>query len=79
MSMMNPDGFVAYLQSNFAIMLLLFLPILALVIKLLYIRHSNIYYVDHFIFTLHNKTAFFCIYACFSVLTNQWLRLLLSS
>jgi hypothetical protein len=41
------------LQHSIPQMLFVLLPLFALFLKLLYIRHSNFYYTDHAIFTIH--------------------------
>jgi hypothetical protein len=53
----NPGGTVRELLSNFMHnfpkILFISLPLFALVLKLLYMRQKNFYYVDHGIFSLH--------------------------
>jgi hypothetical protein len=53
----NPGGTIRELLSNFMHnfpkVLFISLPLFALVLKLLYIRHKNFYYVDHGIFSVH--------------------------
>lgn len=63
LTLMSFTEFLAYIKSNLLIILLLFVPIMALVLKLLYIYKSSYYYVDHFIFSMHTQTAFFVIIA----------------
>ncbi|TNE28340.1 MAG: DUF3667 domain-containing protein [Bacteroidetes bacterium] len=55
-SLMKGDDFMNYISSNVLIILLLFIPIIALVMKGLYI-YKGIYYVDHFVFATHIQTA----------------------
>jgi len=55
---MDANQFKNYIQSNLLLILLLFIPVLALLLKVLYV-YKGIYYVDHFVFALHTQTAFF--------------------
>lgn len=71
MSLMNAQQFKSYIQSNLLLILLMFIPVLALMLKLLYF-YKGIYYVDHFIFSLHTQTAFF-VYVTAYLIFDQWL------
>ncbi|MGZ4049723.1 MAG: DUF3667 domain-containing protein [Bacteroidia bacterium] len=44
---------VEKIQHSFPQMLFVLLPIFALLLKILYVRHKNFYYTDHAIFTIH--------------------------
>ncbi len=44
---------VARVQHSIPQMLFILLPLFALILKFLYIRHKNFYYTDHAIFTIH--------------------------
>lgn len=59
LTVMRAADFKDYILSNFLLILLLFIPIVALLLKALYFYKSEYYYVDHFIFSLHTQTAFF--------------------
>lgn len=56
LSLMKGDEFIDYINSNVLIILLLFIPIIALLMKGLYF-YKKIYYVDHFVFATHVQTA----------------------
>ena len=53
----NPGGTIRELLSNFMHsfpkVLFISLPLFALILKFLYVRHKNFYYVDHGIFAVH--------------------------
>jgi len=53
----NPGGtvreFLSNFMHNFPKVLFISLPLFALVLKLLYVREKNFYYVDHGIFSVH--------------------------
>lgn len=54
----DPRGFADAVMQQIPAMMFLFLPLIALVLKLLYIG-SGRYYVEHLIFTLHFHSAVF--------------------
>lgn len=56
----NQEGFRRQMFANLPKIMLLYLPIVALLLKLLYIR-SKRYYVEHFVFTLHVHAMFFVV------------------
>lgn len=56
----NPEAFVRALMDDIPIMMFIFLPIIALVLKLLYFFTGR-YYVEHLIFTLHFHAAVFAL------------------
>lgn len=58
LAMMDANQFKDYIQGNLLLILLLFIPVLAMLLKALYF-YKGIYYVDHFVFALHTQTAFF--------------------
>jgi len=62
---------IEYFFSKLTITLLLMMPILALILKLFYIRHDY-YYVEHLIFTLHIH-AFIFIVILLLILTGKYL------
>lgn len=54
------DEFNKYLFSKLFWVLFLFLPIIAIILKLLYIRRK-FYYPEHLIFTFYNQSVFFLL------------------
>lgn len=56
----NPKAFVRELMDDFPIMMFIFLPVIALILKLLYFFTGR-YYVEHLIFTLHFHAAVFAL------------------
>ena len=77
---MTSDQFMSYINSNLLFILLLFIPILAFILKALYFYKKDYYYVDHFIFSLHTQTAFFVFITVQIVLSwffNDWALLLI--
>jgi hypothetical protein len=63
----NQAGFKRQLFANLPKIMLLYLPIVALLLKLFYIR-SKRYYVEHFVFTLHVHAMFFVVMLLFMLL-----------
>lgn len=63
---MDPQVFVdavyAGIASNLPKALILFLPLLALILKVLFLRSGVLYY-DHFIFALHFQSFLFCLFS----------------
>ncbi|MEZ4955984.1 MAG: DUF3667 domain-containing protein [Saprospiraceae bacterium] len=55
-------NFLFYTISNILWMVLLMMPMLALVLKLLYIRHPYLY-IEHLIFSFHTHTFLFLFYS----------------
>jgi hypothetical protein len=77
---MTGEQFTAYISSNLLLILLLFIPILAFILKALYFYKTDYYYVDHFIFSLHTQTAFFVFITIQIILSwffNDWALLLI--
>jgi len=70
----NPGGTIRELLSNFMHnfpkVLFISLPLFALVLKLLYVRRKNFYYVDHGIFTVHLYIFSFLLLLIFFGLTE---------
>lgn len=58
MSLVKGNDFINYINGNVLIILLLFIPTVALLMKGLYFN-KRIYYVDHFVFATHVQTALF--------------------
>lgn len=56
------EDFRRYIKSKYLIICLLFIPFLALILKLVYIRHNQLFYIDHFTFALHEQTVLFLVY-----------------
>lgn len=63
------ESYVGFLISKLIWMMLIMMPLLALVLKLLYIRHSY-YYVEHLIFSFHTHAFIFVIAALLFILTG---------
>jgi len=53
------ESFLEYVGSKMVWMMLLMMPVLALILKLLYIRHRQYYYVEHLIFSFHTHAFLF--------------------
>ncbi len=67
-SLMSKNEYLSFWRSNILIILLLFIPILALVLKLLYFYKKQYYYVDHFVFSLHTQAAFMVFMTLYLIL-----------
>lgn len=61
LTLMSITEFFSFIKSNLVIILLLFVPIMGLVLKLLYLYKQEYFYVDHFTFSIHTQTAFFVL------------------
>ena len=57
----NQELFISYLFKNLPLMMLLLLPVFALILKLLYVRSSNLY-IKHLIHTLHLHCFAYIVY-----------------
>ena len=68
LSLMDGKEYRDYIQSNLLLILLMFIPVLALLLKGFYF-YKNIYYVDHFVFSLHTQTAFFAFIIAYILLS----------
>jgi len=80
LTIMKAADFKNYIQSNFLIILLLFIPFVAILLKALYFYKKEYYYVDHFIFSLHTQTAFFVFVIAFIVVSwffSDWVFLVI--
>ncbi|MCB0685459.1 MAG: DUF3667 domain-containing protein, partial [Saprospiraceae bacterium] len=53
----NPNSLLEYILRNLAWIYLAYIPVIAIVLKLLYIRKHR-FYMEHFVFSLHLHTAF---------------------
>lgn len=63
------DNFAAYMLNQVIWMMLLIMPILALYMKLLYVRRSY-YYVEHLIFSFHVHAFLFLVLTVLMLLDN---------
>lgn len=54
------EEFNDYLESKTQLLIFLFLPLIALVLKWVYFRH-DIYYFEHLVFALHIQSVFFIL------------------
>lgn len=63
------DNFAAYMLNQIIWMMLLIMPILALYMKLLYVRRSY-YYVEHLIFSFHTHAFLFLVLTVLMLLDN---------
>lgn len=66
------DNFVFYILSNTLWMMLVMMPMLAVVLKLMYIRSRNFYYFEHLIFSFHVHSFQFLLFSLV-VLSSNWL------
>ena len=57
---MEWESFMDYIKSKMPLILFLILPVLALILKLFYLR-KGIYYVDHLIFAFYTPSALFML------------------
>ena len=64
-------SFLFYLMGNILWMVLIMMPMLALALKLLYIRHSYLY-IEHLIFSFHTHTFIFLFYGLLLFL-GKWI------
>ncbi|MCT4622496.1 MAG: DUF3667 domain-containing protein [Schleiferiaceae bacterium] len=55
------DDFIKYILSKFLILALLFIPFLAMLLKFFYLNLPKYFYIDHFVFAVHQQTVFFII------------------
>ncbi|GAB5556368.1 MAG: DUF3667 domain-containing protein [Schleiferiaceae bacterium] len=53
---LNGDDFNRFVRNQTLLILLSFIPILALILRILFFRHKQYYYIDHFIFAIHSQT-----------------------
>jgi len=72
-TLMKSSEYSSFLKSNLLIILLLFIPILALLLKTLYFYKADYFYVDHFVFALHLQTALFVLISL-SIIINFFLE-----
>lgn len=73
----EPRRFVQAFMQQVPTMMLVFLPVMALVLKLLYCFTGR-YYVEHLIFTLHYHSAVFVmllLYMAYGMLESKWTAL----
>ncbi len=56
----SPDKFILYLIGNIFWLLVVLIPLMALFMKLLYIRRKR-FYIEHFVFLLHQHAFFFIL------------------
>lgn len=59
-AMFEREAFNDYLESKTQLLIFLFLPLIALVLKWSYIRHP-IFYFEHLVFALHLQSVFFIL------------------
>jgi hypothetical protein len=70
----DPHIFATNIIDNIPVMMLFLLPILAMYLKLIYIRSSK-YYIEHLIFTLHIQAFIYFIFAL-GLFAMNWLDFL---
>lgn len=71
--MKEPGSLLRYIFSNLAWIYLCYIPVVALILKLLYLRRNR-FYIEHFLFSLHMHTAFIfmlMLAGLFSGVTNE--------
>jgi hypothetical protein len=66
----SQTGFLVYMLGNILWMMLVMMPMLALVLKLLYIRRGYLYF-EHLIFSFHTHTFVFLVFA-FLMVFRKW-------
>jgi hypothetical protein len=74
----SPGTLVEFVLSNLAWMMVLYVPLIALLLKLIYVRTRR-FYVEHLVFSLHQHTSFLLfiiLLYLLSLLTNwdDWLE-----
>lgn len=67
-SFMSANEFFSYIGRHLLIIFLLFIPVMAFLLKGLYF-YKGIYYVDHFIFALHVQSAVFAYFILATILS----------
>ena len=72
------DEFSEYLRSKLFWVLFFFLPIIALLLKLLYIRGA-FYYTDHLFFAFYNQSAFFLLLSISTALGDKSIYTLITA
>lgn len=63
---------VSYFLGQLSIMVLIMVPIVALLLKILYVRHREFFYVDHLVFTFHIHSFLYVMLAVF-LLAAIWI------
>lgn len=63
------ENFAPYILNQTVWMMLLLMPLLAVLLKLLYVRHSR-YYVEHLIFSFHTHSFVFLLLIVLMLLDN---------
>lgn len=48
--------------GRLSLMVLLMIPVIAFILKMLYIRHQSFYYLDHFVFVLHIHSFLYVLF-----------------
>ncbi len=67
-NLMNGDEYKSFIMSNLLIILLLFIPILAFLLKALYFYKRQYFFVDHFVFAVNQQTALFVLISLYFIL-----------
>ncbi len=62
----DPSAYLDFIVNNLAWMLACFIPIIAIVLKLLFIRRKR-FYVEHLVFSLHLHTVFLILISLFVI------------
>jgi hypothetical protein len=76
------DDFIKYILSKFLLYALLFIPFIAFLLKFFYLNLPKYYYIDHFIFAVHQQTVLMIMALVISVLglfsdVSGWVYLIL--
>ena len=53
---LNGDEFNRFVRNQTLLIFLSFIPIIALILKILFYRRKSFYYIDHFTFAVHSQT-----------------------
>lgn len=68
---MFKEHLIGFISSYSPLISLLLIPLMALMLKSLY-RKSNIFYMGHFVFSLHFASFFFIILAVYIIIGELW-------
>lgn len=61
-SFKESKNLVTYFLGRLSLMVLLMIPVIAFILKILYVRHQSFYYLDHFVFVLHIHSFLYVLF-----------------
>lgn len=64
------DSLFSFFVGQLSIMILIMVPIVALLLKLLYVRHPEFFYIDHLVFTFHIQSFFYVMLSIYLLGVN---------